>query len=31
MVETNHLPVEVMTDDLYHSGMADDILNKDLL
>lgn len=27
MVETNHLPVEVMTDDLYHSGMADDILS----
>ena len=21
------LPVEVMTEDLYHSGMADDILN----
>lgn len=27
MVEKNHLPVEVMTDDLYHSGMADHILS----
>ena len=27
MVEHNHLPVEVMTDDLYHSGMADEILS----
>ena len=27
MVEHNHLPVEVMTEDLYHSGMADDILS----
>lgn len=26
MVEHNHLPVEVMTEDLYHSGMADEIL-----
>lgn len=26
MVEHNHLPVEVMTDDLYHAGMADEIL-----
>ena len=26
MVERNHLPVEVMTEDLYHSGMADEIL-----
>ena len=27
MVEHNHLPVEVMTDDLYHSGLADEILS----
>ena len=27
MVEHNALPVDVMTDDLYHSGMADDILS----
>ena len=27
MVEHNHLPVEVMTDDLYHSGQADEILS----
>lgn len=27
MVEHNHLPVEVITDDLYHSGMADEILS----
>ncbi|MDO4163618.1 MAG: tRNA (guanosine(46)-N7)-methyltransferase TrmB [Bacteroides sp.] len=27
MVEKNHLPVEFMTDDLYHSGLADDILS----
>lgn len=27
MVEHNHLPVEILTDDLYHSGMADDILS----
>lgn len=27
MIEYNALPVEVMTDDLYHSGMADDILS----
>ncbi|MGN0036496.1 MAG: tRNA (guanosine(46)-N7)-methyltransferase TrmB [Bacteroidaceae bacterium] len=26
MVEHNRLPVEVATDDLYHSGMADEIL-----
>ena len=26
MVERNHLPVEVITEDLYHSGMADEIL-----
>ena len=26
MVEHNHLPVEVMTEDLYHSGLADEIL-----
>ena len=26
LVRVNHLPVEVDTDDLYHSGMADDIL-----
>ncbi len=26
MVEKNNLPVEVITDDLYHSGMADEIL-----
>ena len=27
MVEGNHLPVEFITDDLYHSGMDDDILS----
>lgn len=27
MIEKNGLPVEVMTDDLYHSGQADDILS----
>ena len=27
MVEHNHLPVEILNDDLYHSGMADDILS----
>ncbi len=27
MVEANQMPVEVMTEDLYHSGMADDILS----
>lgn len=27
MVENNHLPVEVMTEDLYHSGLADEILS----
>ena len=27
MVEHNQLPVEVMTEDLYHSGLADDILS----
>lgn len=27
MIEHNTLPVEVMTDDLYHSGMADEILS----
>lgn len=27
MIEHNALPVEVMTDDLYHSGMADEILS----
>ena len=27
MIEENHLPVEFMTDDLYHSGLADDILS----
>ncbi len=27
MVEHNQLPVEFMTDDLYHSGLADDILS----
>ena len=26
MAEHNHLPVEVMTEDLYHSGLADEIL-----
>ena len=26
MTERNALPVEVATDDLYHSGLADDIL-----
>lgn len=26
MIEENQLPVEVSTDDLYHSGLADDIL-----
>ena len=25
MIEANHFPVEFMTDDLYHSGMDDDI------
>ena len=27
MIEHNHLPVDFMTDDLYHSGLADDILS----
>lgn len=27
MIEKNRLPVEVMTEDLYHSGMADEILS----
>ena len=27
MVEENKLPVEILTDDLYHSGMDDDILS----
>ena len=27
MVEHNHLPGEVLTDDLYHSGLADEILS----
>ena len=27
MVEKNQLPVEILTDDLYHSGMDDDILS----
>lgn len=27
MIEYNHLPVDFMTDDLYHSGLADDILS----
>lgn len=27
MIEANHLPIEVMTEDLYHSGMADEILS----
>lgn len=27
MIEANHFPVEFMTDDLYHSGMDDDILS----
>lgn len=27
IIERNHLPVEVMTEDLYHSGLADEILN----
>ena len=27
MVEANHLPVDFLTDDLYHSGLADDILS----
>ena len=27
MVEHNHLPVEVLTDDLYHSGLANEILS----
>ena len=26
MVEANHFPVEFITDDLYHSGLDDDIL-----
>lgn len=27
MIELNHLPIELITDDLYHSGLADDILS----
>ncbi|MDR0962846.1 MAG: tRNA (guanosine(46)-N7)-methyltransferase TrmB [Mediterranea sp.] len=27
MIEENNLPVEVMTDDLYHTGQADEILS----
>ena len=27
MVEHNHLPIEFCTDDLYHSGLVDDILS----
>ena len=27
MIGANHFPVEFMTDDLYHSGMVDDILS----
>ena len=27
LVKENNLPVEIDTDDLYHSGLADDILN----
>jgi len=27
MVEHNHLPVEFSTDDLYHSGLVDNILS----
>ncbi len=27
MIEHNHLPVDFMTDDLYHSGLADDRLS----
>lgn len=27
MIERNRLPVDVMTEDLYHSGMADEILS----
>lgn len=27
LVKVNNLPVEIDTDDLYHSGLADDILN----
>ena len=27
MIEENKLPVDVITEDLYHSGMADDILS----
>ena len=27
MIEANQLPVEFITDDLYHSGMDDDILS----
>ncbi len=27
MIERNGLPVDVMTDDLYHAGMADEILS----
>ncbi len=27
MIEANRLPVEVLTDDLYHSGLADEILS----
>ncbi len=32
MIETNGLPVEFMTEDLYHSDLVDDILGiQDLL
>ncbi|KAA6333561.1 tRNA (guanine-N(7)-)-methyltransferase, partial [termite gut metagenome] len=27
MIEENQLPVEFITEDLYHSGLADDILS----
>ena len=27
LIERNRLPVDVMTEDLYHSGMADEILS----
>ena len=27
MAKVNHLPVKVLTDDLYHSGQADEILS----
>ena len=27
MIEENHLPMDVLTEDLYHSGMADEILS----